>query len=152
MRNKDKVILDKKLPYEYKICLYILEELCDEVVIDIFEMSDAIILLRKKYKIPIIVIYEKTIIPVTKKLGKVLIKEASPEHKLRVCAYVRVSTDSEDQLESFNAQIGRYKRIIQEEHADTWEFAGIFADTESGASIDKKKDSGICWINVEKDL
>ncbi len=27
MRNKDKVILDKKLPYEYNICLYILEEL-----------------------------------------------------------------------------------------------------------------------------
>ena len=64
MRNKDKVILDKKLPYEYNICLYILEELCDEGVIDIFEMSDAIILLRKEYKTPIIVIYEKTIIPV----------------------------------------------------------------------------------------
>lgn len=59
MRNKDKVILDKKLPYEYNICLYILEELWNEGVIDIFEMSDAIILLRKKYKIPIIVIYEK---------------------------------------------------------------------------------------------
>ena len=51
MRNKDKVILDKKLPYEYNICLYILEELCDEGVIDIFEMSDAIILLRKTKKL-----------------------------------------------------------------------------------------------------
>lgn len=35
---------------------------------------------------------KKTIIPATKKCGKELIKEASPEHKLRVCAYVRVST------------------------------------------------------------
>lgn len=35
---------------------------------------------------------KKTIIPATKKLGKELIKEASPEYKLRVCAYVRVST------------------------------------------------------------
>lgn len=35
---------------------------------------------------------KKTIIPATKKLGKELIKEASQEHKLRVCAYVRVST------------------------------------------------------------
>jgi len=52
---------------------------------------------------------KKTIIPATKKLGKELIKEASPEHKPRVCAYVRVSTDAEKQLESFNAQIGRYK-------------------------------------------
>ena len=50
-----------------------------------------------------------------------------------------MSTDSEEQLESFNAQIGRYKRIIQEEHADTWEYVGIFADTESGTSIDKRR-------------
>jgi len=35
---------------------------------------------------------KKTIITATKKLGKELIKEASPKHKLRVCAYVRVST------------------------------------------------------------
>lgn len=58
-------------------------------------MTEAIILLRKKYKMPVISIYDKkTIIPATKKLGKELIKEASPEHKLRVYAYVRVSTDS----------------------------------------------------------
>lgn len=50
MHNKDKVILDKKLPYEYNICLYILEELCDEGVIDIFEMTEAIILLIKNTK------------------------------------------------------------------------------------------------------
>ena len=36
---------------------------------------------------------KKTIIPATKKLGKELIKETSPEHKLKACAYVRVSTD-----------------------------------------------------------
>lgn len=90
---------------------------------------------------PIIVIYEKTIIPVTKKLGKELIKEASPEHKLRVFAYARVSTDNKEQPESFNTQIGRYKRIIQEEHADTWEFVGIFADTKSSAYIDKREES-----------
>ncbi len=80
---------------------------------------------------------KKTIIPVTKKLEKELIKEASPEHKLRVCAYVRVSTDSEEQLESFNAQIGRYKRIFKK---NTREFVGIFADTESGTSIDKREE------------
>lgn len=83
---------------------------------------------------------KKTIVPATKKLGKELIREASPEHKLRVCACVRVSTDSEGQLESFNAQIGRYKRTIQEDHADTWEYVGIFADTEYG-TIDKREES-----------
>lgn len=59
MHNKDKVIFDKKLPYEYNICLYILEELCDKGVIDIFEMTEAIIFLRKKYKMPVIDIYGK---------------------------------------------------------------------------------------------
>ena len=53
---------------------------------------------------------KKTIIPATKKLGKELIKEASPEHKLRVCAYVRVSTDSEEQQESLNARIDDIKK------------------------------------------
>ena len=64
MHNKDKIIFDKKLPYEYNICLYVLEELCDEGVIDTFEMSEAIILLRKKYKMSVIDFYsKKTIIP-----------------------------------------------------------------------------------------
>lgn len=59
MHNKNKVIFDKKLPCEYNICLYILEELCDKGVIDDFEMTEAIILLRKKYKMPVISIYCK---------------------------------------------------------------------------------------------
>ena len=69
MHNKDKVIFDKKLPYEYNICLYILEELCDKGVIDVFETTEAIILLRKKYKMCYKYLWQKkTIIPATKKL------------------------------------------------------------------------------------
>ena len=56
MHNKNKVIFNKKLPYEYNICLYILEELCDKGVINVFEVTEAIILL-KKIKMPIISIY-----------------------------------------------------------------------------------------------
>lgn len=52
---------------------------------------------------PVIDIHGKKIIPATKKLGKELIKEASLEHKLRVCAYVRVLADSKEKLKSFNA-------------------------------------------------
>ena len=59
MHDKGKIVLDMKLPYEYDICLYILEELCDKGVIDVFEMTEAIILLRKKYKMPVIDIYGK---------------------------------------------------------------------------------------------
>lgn len=39
MHDKDKVILVKNLPYEYNICLYILEELYNKHVIDVFEMT-----------------------------------------------------------------------------------------------------------------
>ena len=68
MHNKDKVIFEKKLPYEYNICIYILEELCDKGVIDVFEMSEEIILLRKKHKMSVISIYgKKTIIPAASK-------------------------------------------------------------------------------------
>lgn len=45
---------------------------------------------------------KKIIFTSTKELGKELIKEASLERKLRVCAYVGVFTDSEEQLESIN--------------------------------------------------
>ena len=58
MHNKDKVIFDKKLSYEYNICLYVLEELCDKGVIDVFKMIEGIILL-KKYKMSVISIYGK---------------------------------------------------------------------------------------------
>ena len=62
MHNKDKVILDKKLPYEYNICLYILEELCNKGVINVFEMIKALIKLRKQHNLPVIDVHEKTII------------------------------------------------------------------------------------------
>ena len=80
---------------------------------------------------------KKIVIPATKKLGKELLKNTS--RRLRVCTYVRISTDTEEQLESFNTQIGRYKRIMCEEHAKTWEFAGIYADNESGTTIERKE-------------
>lgn len=36
IHNKNKIILDKKLPCEYNINLYILDELCNKGVIDVF--------------------------------------------------------------------------------------------------------------------
>ena len=43
MHNKNRVILGKKLPYEYNICFYIIDELCDKGVIDVFEMIESMI-------------------------------------------------------------------------------------------------------------
>lgn len=58
-------------------------------------------------------------------------------NKQRVCAYARVSSDSEDQLNSFAVQVEYYTGYIQEQEG--WEFAGIYADEGiSGTTIDKR--------------
>ena len=46
--------------------------------------------------------------------------------KLKVAAYARVSTDSEDQLNSFNAQKNEFEKRITSN--PDWEFVGMYAD------------------------
>lgn len=46
--------------------------------------------------------------------------------RLRVAAYARVSSDSEDQLNSLAVQVDYYTHLIQEN--PNWEFAGIYTD------------------------
>ena len=58
---------------------------------------------------------------------------------LRVCAYCRVSTDSEEQQTSYKSQKIHYKNLI-EEH-DDWEFVDIYADEGlSGTKTAKRTD------------
>lgn len=54
--------------------------------------------------------------------------------KLRVAAYCRVSTDSEDQLLSLETQKAHYKEYITSN--SEWKFAGIYYD--EGISGTKK--------------
>lgn len=56
--------------------------------------------------------------------------------KLRVAAYCRVSTDSEEQATSYEAQIEHYTECIQKN--PEWELAGIFAD-EGLSGTDTRK-------------
>ena len=59
------------------------------------------------------------------------------EQKLRVAAYARVSTDAEEQLSSYHAQIAYYTQKIQSN--PNWTLSGIFADEGlSGTSIRKR--------------
>ena len=59
--------------------------------------------------------------------------------KLRVAAYCRVSSDSEEQLNSFTTQVTYYTARIGE-RAD-WEFAGLYADEGvTGTSAAKRED------------
>lgn len=57
--------------------------------------------------------------------------------KLRVCAYARVSSDSEDQLNSYNAQIQEFEKRITEN--DAWEFIGLYADEGISGTGTKKR-------------
>ena len=56
------------------------------------------------------------------------------EKKLRVAAYCRVSTDSDDQLESLAEQKKHYETYIQAH--ENWNFAGLYYD--EGISGTKK--------------
>lgn len=57
--------------------------------------------------------------------------------KKRVCAYARVSTDQEDQINSYNAQIKEYTERIKAN--PNWKFVGMYADEGiSGTSMKKR--------------
>lgn len=59
--------------------------------------------------------------------------------KLRVAAYCRVSTDSEEQISSYESQVRYYKEKIEER--DDWKLVKVFADEAiSGTKIDKRED------------
>ena len=48
------------------------------------------------------------------------------KNKLNVCAYARVSTDSEEQLTSYSSQIKHYSEVIKAN--PDWNFVGVYAD------------------------
>ena len=77
-----------------------------------------------------------TIIPATPKSiepGK------SSRHKLRVAAYCRVSTDSEEQINSYKNQLAYYTEKIGGNPA--WKMAGIYADEGiTGTSMKHRED------------
>lgn len=57
--------------------------------------------------------------------------------KLRVGVCVRVSTDSEDQQNSYASQIGYYTKLIKER--DDWELVDVYADEGiTGTKLDKR--------------
>lgn len=46
--------------------------------------------------------------------------------KRKVAAYARVSTDRDEQLTSYEAQVDYYTKYIKER--DDWEFVSVYAD------------------------
>lgn len=65
-----------------------------------------------------------TMIPARRQTGQS--KKGEEQPKLRVAAYCRVSTETDEQTTSYEAQIEHYTEYIQKHPG--WELAGIFAD------------------------
>ena len=61
----------------------------------------------------------------------------APKSKRRVAGYARVSTDMEEQLTSYDAQVKYYTDYIK--NHDDWEFVGMYADDYVIIGISLKK-------------
>ena len=77
-----------------------------------------------------------TVIPATVNLHTRLPKSAVTRR--RVAGYARVSTDSEEQLTSYEAQVDYYTDYIRS-HPD-WEFVEVYTDEGISALNTKKRD------------
>lgn len=77
------------------------------------------------------------VIPARKRIGNTAnAQELKP--KLRVVAYCRVSTDSDEQATSYETQVEHYTEYIKSN--PEWEFAGIFADDGISGTNTKKRE------------
>jgi len=77
-----------------------------------------------------------TVIPARARVGNN--QETESKTKLRVAAYCRVSTDSEEQASSYEVQIEHYTSYIKGN--PEWELAGIYADDGISGTNTKKRE------------
>ena len=77
------------------------------------------------------------VIPARRQVGNTA-RQQDAKPKLRVAAYCRVSTDSDEQATSYEAQVEHYTEFIQKNPG--WEFAGIYADDGISGTNTKNRD------------
>ena len=63
---------------------------------------------------------------------------------LRVCAYARVSTEKEEQINSYNSQLKYYEEKIKSR--SDWTYVGIYADEGITGTLDYKRDGFMTMI------
>ena len=85
-----------------------------------------------------ITVIPSTINPLTKSLHTSL-------KKRRVCGYARVSTDSDEQFTSYEAQINYYTNYIKSH--DDWEFIGVYTDEGITGTSMKNREGFKSMIN-----
>ena len=84
-----------------------------------------------------------TVIPARQRAGNRKKEENTP--KLRVAAYCRVSTETDEQATSYEAQIEHYTEYIRKN--PSWELAGIYADDGISGTNTKKREEFNRLIN-----
>lgn len=77
-----------------------------------------------------------TVIPA--KQNQLPLNVLSMEARKKVAAYARVSTNSEEQLTSYEAQVDYYTRYIQAQ--EEWDFVKVYTDEGISATNTKKRD------------
>lgn len=77
-----------------------------------------------------------TVIPARGRAGN--IAKIEYHQKLKVAAYCRVSTDSDEQATSYEAQVEHYTNFIKKN--SEWEFAGVYADDGISGTNTKKRE------------
>lgn len=77
-----------------------------------------------------------TVIPA--KLDRATFMPLNQSVKRRVAGYARVSTDSEEQLTSYEAQVSYYTDYIKKR--DDWEFVNVYTDEGISATNTRHRD------------
>ena len=88
---------------------------------------------------------EKEVIVIEPTQGKIDRRNSQKIERLRVAAYCRVSTDSEEQLESYQSQLQYYKDLIT--NNPNWEFVGIYSDPAVSGTQTKHREGFQRMIN-----
>lgn len=81
----------------------------------------------------------KTVTTIPATISKFTAAPIDSKVKRKVAGYARVSTDHEDQVSSYTAQVDYYTKYIKER--EDWEFAGMYMD-EGVTGISTKKREG----------
>ena len=86
-----------------------------------------------------------------KRITKIEATDTGAAKKLRVAAYARVSTDSDEQLISMDAQKNHYEVLIRSRK--DWEYAGLYYDEGISGTKMAKRDGLLSMLNdCEKGL
>ena len=84
-----------------------------------------------------------TVIPARKRVGNRTSSEDTK--KLRVAAYCRVSTDTDEQATSYDMQVEHYTEYIKKN--PTWTLAGVYADDGISGTDAKKREEFLRMID-----